>query len=119
LKSTVNNYFHILQLLCNNWHEKSNNWYEKCNEPFMAKPKNAKTCSQSCRNVLSIGRRLTDNQDVITVERSTIISPVITPELPIKTDKESVITGTPITPVTAEPEPTQKITEHPVIPPKE
>jgi hypothetical protein len=106
LKSTVNNYFHILQLLCNiwhektnNWHEKSNNWYEKCNEPFMAKRKNAKTCSQSCRNVLSIGRRLTDNQDVITVESSTIISHVITPELPIKTDKESVITGTLVTPV--------------------
>lgn len=33
-----------------------------CDEPFTVKRKNAKTCSQKCRNALSIGRRLINNQ---------------------------------------------------------
>jgi hypothetical protein len=81
-----------------------------CNEPFTAKRKNANTCSQKCRNALSIWRKLTNTPDVITDGISPVTTPRIIPELSIKTDKAPVITEKLTTPIV--------ITDEPNIPPQ-
>jgi hypothetical protein len=79
-----------------------------CDEPFTAKRKNAKTCSQKCRNALSIIKKLTNTPDVITDEISLVTTPatptlITTEKVPEIADKNShvttpVITRTPLTP---------------------
>ena len=77
--------------------------YEKtcivCGQDFTAKQYTAKTCSQKCRNALSISRKIAGNENLITDD-----IPVTTPEniedMPVSTsDKTDVMTGKNTSPV--------------------
>ena len=57
-----------------------------CGGNFTATQYTAKTCSQKCRNTLSISRKIAGNINVITDD----IEPVITPETPEIVDKTPV-----------------------------